>query len=379
MDFEPTSEQLLVRDMARDFARREIMPVAAQVDRDARFPAEIVRKLAEHGLMGVNVREEYGGAQAGPVAYVLALAEIAYACASTAVTTSVTNMVAEIIQQYGTEAQRRAHIPRITSGEYSAGAFGLSEAGAGSDPGAMKTVARRDGDHWVIDGEKAWITSAPYSGVLVVWARTGGPGAKGISAFLVEPSAPGFSVGRHEEKMGLRGSHTTSLIFDGCRVPADALLGEEGQGFRIAMTALDGGRLGISAQALGIARAALDEATAYAKERHQFGRPIKDFQAIQWMLADAASEWDGAWLLLLRAAWLKERGRPFSREASMAKVYATEKANAICARCFQIHGGYGYTKEFPIERHLRDVRVTTIYEGTSEIQRIVISRSLLQD
>lgn len=378
MQFEPTPEQLLVRDMARDFARREILPVAAALDRDGRFPAEILARLAGIGMMGVNVREEYGGAQAGPVAYVMALAEIASACASTAVTMSVTNMVAEVIQQFGTEEQRRRHIPRITSGEYAAGAFGLSEPGAGSDPGSMTTTARRDGDGWILNGQKAWITSGDRAGVIVVWARTGGPGTGGLSAFLVEPGTPGFEAGRHEDKMGLRASTTVSLHFDNCRLPAGALLGEENRGFRIAMMALDGGRLGISAQALGIARAAIEETTAYAKERRQFGRPIADFQAIQWMLADCVAEWDAAWLLLLRAAWLKEQGRPFSREASMAKVYATERANAICARCFQIHGGYGYVKEYPIERHLRDVRVTTIYEGTSEVQRVVISRAVLK-
>jgi len=378
MHFEPTPEQLLVRDMARDFACREVLPVAAALDRDGRFPAEILARLAGLGLMGVNIREEYGGAQAGPVAYVMALAEIASACASTAVVMSVTNMVAEVIQQFGTEEQRRRYIPRITSGAYAAAAFGLSEPGAGSDPGSMTTTARRDGDGWVLHGQKAWITSGDRAGVLVVWARTGGPGTGGLSAFLVEPGTPGFEVGRHEDKMGLRASSTVSLHFDNCRLPAEALLGEENRGFPIAMMALDGGRLGISAQALGIARAAIEEATAYAKERRQFGRPIADFQAIQWMLADCVAEWDAAWLLLLRAAWLKEQGRPFSREASMAKVYATERANAICARCFQIHGGYGYVKEYPIERHLRDVRVTTIYEGTSEVQRIVISRSVLK-
>jgi alkylation response protein AidB-like acyl-CoA dehydrogenase len=242
----------------------------------------------------------------------------------------------------------------------------------------MKTTAQRDGDSWVLDGEKAWITSGAQAGVFVVWARTGGAGTAGISAFLVEPGVPGFTVGRHEDKLGLRASSTVSLHFEGCRIPASALLGEPNRGFRIAMMALDGGRLGIAAQSLGISRSALEEATAYAKERKQFGRPIAEFQAIQWMLADCATQWDAAYLLLLRAAWLKEQGRPFSREASMAKLYASERANEICARCFQIHGGYGYVKEFPIERHLRDVRVTTIYEGTSEVQRMVISRSVLR-
>jgi alkylation response protein AidB-like acyl-CoA dehydrogenase len=378
MQFDPTPEQLLIRDMARDFARREILPVAAQLDREERFPSDIVRQLAEIGLMGVNVREEYGGAQAGPVAYVLALTEIAAACASTSVTMGVTNMVAEVIQQFGTEEQRKKYIPRITSGAFPCASFALSEPGAGSDPGAMKTTAKRDGDSWVLNGEKAWITSGAQAGVFVLWARTGGEGTAGISTFLVEPGTAGFSIGRHEDKLGLRASSTVALHFEDCRIPAAALLGEQSRGFRIAMMALDGGRLGISAQSLGIARAALEEATAYAKERKQFGRPIAEFQAIQWMLADCATEWEAAWALLLRAAWLKEAGRPFAKEASMAKVFASEHANAICARCFQIHGGYGYVKEVPIERHLRDVRVTTIYEGTSEVQRLVISRALLK-
>ena len=378
MDWDPTPEQLMVRDMARDFARREILPVAAALDREARFPSEIVRQLAEIGLMGVNVREEYGGAQAGSLAYVLAIQEIAAACAATSVTMGVTNMVAEVIQEFGTEAQRRRYIPEITSGRFACGSFALSEAGAGSDAGSMKTTARRDGERWVINGEKAWITSGPRAGVFVLWARTGGEGTAGISAFLVEPGAPGFSIGRHEDKLGLRASETVSLIFEDCRIPADALLGELNRGFRIAMMALDGGRLGIASQSLGISRAAIEEATAYAKERKQFGRPIADFQAIQWMLADCATEWEAGHLLLLRAAWLKDQGRPISKEASMAKVFASEKANVICARCFQIHGGYGFVKEYPIERHLRDVRVTTIYEGTSEVQRLVISRQLLK-
>ena len=377
MHLEPTPEQLMIRDMARDFAKREIFPVAAQLDKEARFPAEIVRQLAEIGLMGVNVREEYGGAQAGTVSYVLALLEIAAGCASTSVTMGVTNMVAEVIQEFGTEGQRRKYIPRITGGK-SLASFALSETGAGSDPGSMKTTARRDGDAWVLDGEKAWITTGAQAGVFVVWARTGGPGTSGISTFLVEPGTPGFSVGRHEDKLGLRASSTVTLNFDGCRIPADALLGEPNRGFRIAMMALDGGRLGISAQSLGISRAAIEEATAYAKDRKQFGKSISEFQAIQWMLADCATEWDAAYMLLLRAAWMKDAGKPFAREASMAKVFASEHANAICARCFQIHGGYGFVKDYPIERHLRDVRVTTIYEGTSEIQRLVISRSLLR-
>jgi alkylation response protein AidB-like acyl-CoA dehydrogenase len=257
----------------------------------------------------------------------------------------------------------------------------LSESGAGSDPGSLRTTARRDSDSWVLNGEKMWITSGDKAGVIVVWARTGAPdthpGTRGISCFLVEPGTPGFSVGKHEDKMGIRGSTTVSLLFDECRIPASALLGEENRGFRIAMMALDGGRLGIASQSIGIATASLEETIAYVKERKQFGHPIADFQAIQWQLADSRTEIDAARMLTLRAAWLKENGRPFSAEASMAKVFASETAVRVCNRCVQMHGGYGFTKEYGVERHLRDCRVTTIYEGTSEIQRTVISRAVL--
>ena len=381
MDFALGETQVMVQRAARDYATRVIAPAAAAIDREERFPAEILKGLAELGLMAVNVPEDLGGAGAGAVAYALAMQEVARACASTAVTMAVTNMVGEVIARFGTDAQRRAYVPKLASGAYAAGAFALSEPEAGSDPGAMRTTARRDGDGWVLDGQKQWITSGAHAGVLVVWARTGDrerlPGTRGISCFLVEGGTPGLKVGRAEDKMGLRGSNTVPLTFDGCRVPASALLGEENGGFKIAMMALDGGRIGISCQALGIARAALEESVAYARERRQFDRAISEFQATQWKLADMAVEIDAAHLLALRAAWLKEHGRPFSREASMAKVFATEAANRVCNRAVQIHGGYGYTREFAAERHLRDARVTTIYEGTSEVQRIVIARSTL--
>lgn len=381
MHFEINESQSLIQRTARDFAQRRIAPEAAAIDRDGRFPSDILRELAELGLMGVNVPEDLGGAQAGPVAYVLAMTEIARACASTAVTMSVTNMVAEVITRFGTDDQKQCYVPKLCSGEFAAGSFALSETGAGSDPGALRTTARREGDTWILNGEKMWITSGDRAGVLIVWARTGPlathPGTKGVSCFLVEPGTPGFSVGKHEDKMGIRGSTTVSLLFDECTVPSSALLGEENRGFRIAMMALDGGRLGISSQAIGIASAALDETVAYVKERKQFGRAIGDFQAIQWQLADSRTELDAAKMLALRAAWLKENGRPFSTEASMAKVFASETAVRVCNRCVQMHGGYGFTKDFGVERHLRDCRVTTIYEGTSEIQRMVISRAVL--
>ncbi len=311
------------------------------------------------------------------MAYSLAMTEIARACASTAVTMAVTNMVAEVIAKFGSEAQKERYVPRLVAGEIGPGAFALSEPEAGSDPGSMRTTAERVPGGFVLRGQKQWITSGGRAGVLVVWAMTGGPGTRGISTFLVERGTPGMKPGKHEDKLGLRASETVPITFDDCRVPEDALLGQEGQGFRVAMMALDGGRIGIASQAIGIATAALEEATAYAKERKQFGRPIADFQAIQWMLADSATELDAARLLTLRAATLKEAHRPFTREASMAKLYASEAANRVCNRAVQVHGGYGYVRDFAAERHLRDVRATTIYEGTSEIQRTVIARSVL--
>jgi alkylation response protein AidB-like acyl-CoA dehydrogenase len=379
MIFEPNETQRMVQKAARDYATRVIAPEAAAIDREERFPRAILKGLADLGLMAVAVPEELGGAGAGAVSYALAMQEVARACASTADTMAVTNMVGEVIAAFGTDAQKKAYNPKLASGEWAAGSFALSEPEAGSDPGSMRTTATRDGDSWIIDGPKQWITSGPQAGVMVVWARTGDreslPGTRGISCFLVEGGTPGLKIGRAEDKMGLRGSSTVSLSFESCRVPSSALLGELNGGFKIAMMALDGGRIGISCQALGIARAALAESISYSKERKQFDRPISDFQATQWKLADMQTELDAAHLLAMRAAWMKENRRPFSREASMAKLFATEAANRICNKAVQIHGGYGYTREFAAERHLRDVRVTTIYEGTSEVQRIVIARS----
>jgi alkylation response protein AidB-like acyl-CoA dehydrogenase len=378
MDFEPNETQALIQKEARAYVERVLKPVAGELDRDERFPFEILKGLAELGMMGVNIPAALGGAEAGVVAYSLAMQEVARGCASTAVTMAVTNMVAEVITKFGTEAQRERHVPKLTSGEYAAGAFALSEPEAGSDPGAMRTTAERTANGWVLRGQKQWITSGAHAGVVVVWARTGGPGTKGISCFLVEGGTPGMKAGKHEDKLGLRASNTVPLTFDECEVPADALFGVENEGFKIAMMALDGGRIGIASQAIGIATAALEEATDYAKQRRQFGKAIGEFQAIQWMLADSKVELDAARVLALRAAYLKETGAPFSREAAMAKLYASEAANRICNRVVQIHGGYGYVRDFPAERHLRDVRVTTIYEGTSEVQRTVIARAALR-
>lgn len=381
MDLELNETQRAVQHTAREFAERVIKPQAADIDRHERFPAEIIKGLGELGLLAVNVPAEYGGAEAGVVSYALAMQEVARACASTAVTMAVTNMVGEVVARYGTDAQKERVCNKLASAEWLAGAFALSEPDAGSDPGGMRTTARREGNEWVIDGAKMWITSGAHAGVFVVWARTGDPathkGTRGISCFLVEGGTPGLRVGRAEDKMGLRGSNTVALEFDGCRVPESALLGELNGGFKIAMMALDGGRIGISAQAIGIARAALEESVQYAHDRKQFGKPIGDFQAIKWKLADMKTELDAAHLLNMRAAWMKDQGVPFSREASMAKVFASEAAVKICNEAVQIHGGYGYTREFAAERHLRDVRVTMIYEGTSEVQRIVIARSVL--
>ena len=377
MDLELNETQQLIADSARDFAARVVAPRAAELDKTGAFPTETVRGLAEQGLLGVNLASRWGGAEAGVVSYALAMTEIAKACASTAVTMAVTNMVGEVVQAFGSEAQREEHLPKLTSGEYLTGAFALSEPGAGSDAAALTTVAKKTDDGWVIDGQKQWITNGGYAGLFVVRARTGGPGAKGISTFLVKKGTPGLTIGRPENKHGLRGSNTVPLTFDECRVPQSALLGEEGMGFRVAMMALDGGRIGISAQAIGIGTAALEAAVAYAKDRQAFGRPIADFQAIQWMLADSRTELEAARLLCLRAATLKERGAAFTREASISKLFSSEAANRVCNRAVQIHGGYGYTREFPVERYLRDVRITTIYEGTSEIQRMVIARSVL--
>jgi alkylation response protein AidB-like acyl-CoA dehydrogenase len=382
MELELNETQRMVQGAARDYATRAIMPEAAAIDREERFPRAILKGLADLGLMAVNVPEELGGSGAGAVSYALAMQEIARACALTAVTMAVTNMVGEVIAAFGSDEQKKKYNPRLASGEYAAGAFALSEPGAGSDPGSMRTTARREADgSWIIDGEKQWITSGAHAGVMVVWARTGDreklPGTRGISCFLVEGGTPGLKIGKAEDKMGIRGSNTVGLSFEGCRVPASALLGQENGGFKIAMMALDGGRIGIASQALGIAEAALEKSIAYAKERKAFGGAIADKQAIQWMIADGRTDLDAARLLTMRAAWLKEHEQPFSQQAAMAKLWSSEAAGRVCDRAVQIQGGYGYVKEYDAERHLRDVRVTTIYEGTSEVQRIVIARSVL--
>jgi len=378
-----TEEQKLIQQTAREFAEAELAPVAADLDRggDRRIFLANLKKLAELGFMGLNVREEYGGSEAGVIAFSVALTEIGKACASTAVTLSVSNMVCEVIQAVGNEAQRRDYIPKICSGTYLAGAFALTETGAGSDPAGMTTSAVLDGDQWLLNGSKIFITSAPYAGVFIVWAVTDKSAlkGKGISCFLVESDAPGLTIGKQEEKMGQHASATNELLFQDCRIPKSALLGKLNDGFRIAVGELAGGRIGIGSLALGIGQAALEAATRYALERKQFDRPIADFQAIQWKLADCATDLEAARLLLMNAAFKKEQERSFSKEASMAKLFASEAANRTCYEALQIFGGYGYTVDFPIERYSRDVRITTIYEGTSEIQRLIIARELLRN
>jgi len=380
MDFEPTETQRAVAEMARSFAESRVAPAAAENDRRGRFPEELVRELGGLGLLAVNVPAAYGGSEAGAVAYALALTEIAAADCSLAVTMAVTNMVAETIARCGTEAQKKRYLPRLASAEWLAGSFALSEPQSGSDAGALRCRAQRRGSSFVLNGEKQWISSGDRAGVLVVWARTGEEkGGRGLSAFLVEGGTKGLGIGRHEDKMGLRASTTVTLTFEDCEVPAEALLGAEGEGFRIALSSLDGGRIGIGAQATGAMRAALEASVRYARERQAFGRPIGEFQAVAFALADMRTAHDAARLLTLRAAALKDSGRPFTKEAAMAKLFASEAVQAVASKAVQIHGGYGYLDAFPVERIFRDVRVQTIYEGTSEIQRAVIAREILSD
>ncbi|MFT5334096.1 MAG: alkylation response protein AidB-like acyl-CoA dehydrogenase [Halioglobus sp.] len=386
MNLNLSEEQGAVVEMARKFAQSELAPVAARLDHGNNAEADRslflknLRGLAELGFMGMNVQAEYGGCEAGTVAFSLAITEIAKACASTAVTMSVTNMVGEVIQTIASEEQKQAYLPRLCSGEYPAGGFCLSEAGAGSDPAGMKTRAARDADAWVLNGTKMWISSAEYAGLFVVWAVTD-PDArkgKGISCFLVEADTPGITIAKAEDKMGQHASSTNQVIFENCRVPESALMGKLNDGFRIAVSELAGGRIGVGSLALGIGLAAMDYALQYTTEREQFGATISSMQGPQWMMADAYTQLEASRLLLMSAASNKECGIPFSMQASMAKLHATETANQVCYTAIQLTGGIGYTKDVPLERFARDARVTSIYEGTSEVQRLIIARELLQ-
>ena len=378
MAYQLNEEQRMIRAMVRDFARESILPTAAERDRTGEFPAENLRKMGELGLMGMNVPPEYNGAGVDTVSYSLAMQEIAYACASTAVVMSVHNSVAcGPIYLFGSDYLKEHYLKVLSTGE-KIGSFALTEPGAGSDPVSQKTRAVRDGDSYVINGTKMFITSGKNSDLTVVTGYTDRDKKhRGISAFVVDKGTPGFSVGKEEKKMGLRASDTVELIFEDCRVPAENLLGHEGDGFRIAMASLDGGRIGIASQSVGVAQAALDAAVNYAKERVQFGKTISQFQGIRWMIADMATQIEAARLLTFNAAAMRDLGENFSSAASMAKVFASEMANRVAYNALQIHGGYGYIEEFPVERYYRDVRVFTIYEGTSEIQRRVIANHVI--
>jgi len=377
MDFELTAEQREIQRLAREVAEAEIAPNAGAWDREHRFPDELYPRLAELGLMGVCVPEELGGAGADFLSYVLVLEELSRADAGVGVTVAVHTSAATLpILAFGTDDQRARFVPPLARGEV-LGAFALTEPGSGSDAGSLRTVAEPDGEGWVLTGSKQWITNGSRAGTFVLFARTdpATAGARGVSCFVLD--AEHVRITREEEKLGLNSSTTSDLVLEGARVERDRLLHEEGRGFRVAMATLDGGRIGIAAQALGIAQAAFDVASAYAREREQFGRPIGQFQAIQWKLADMATELDAARLLTYRAAWLKQEGRPHAAEGAKAKLFASESARRQTAEAIQILGGYGYTKEFPVERYYRDAKITEIYEGTSEIQRLVIARSIL--
>jgi butyryl-CoA dehydrogenase len=372
--FELNEQQRMIRDMARAFAAREIAPIAASIDEHERFPSEVVRKMGELGFMGMNVAEEFGGAGLDSLCYVLAMEEISKACASCGVIMSVNNsLVCWPLEKYGTPEQKQKWLTLLASGQ-KLGAYCLSEPGAGTDAAAQATTARQDGDHWVLNGMKNFITNGANADILIVFAQTDAAAKhKGIRAFIVETTSPGFSVIRKEDKMGIRASDTAQLAFDNVRVPNDQVLGGEGTGFKVAMSTLDGGRIGIASQALGISAAAYEAALAYSKERHQFGVPIATFQAIQWKIADMATRLDAARLLTYRAAWTKDQGTRYSGEAAMAKLYASEASHFITNEAVQIFGGNGYSKEYPVERHFRDAKITEIYEGTSEAQRMVIA------
>jgi len=378
MNFELTPEQQMVQAMAREFAQSEIRPIAAEIDREARFPHETVKRMGELGLMGMAVPERWGGAGADTVSYVVALEEIAKACASHAVIMSVNNsLYGDPVLKFGGDAQRARFLEPVAAG-HASGCFALTEPQAGSDASNQATSARRDGDHYVVTGRKLFITNGREAAFALLFVQTDrDAGHRGISALLVEKGTPGFSVSKTEDKLGIRASDTAELVFEECRVPVANRLGEEGQGFRIALTAIDGGRIGIGAQAVGIAAGAYERAVAYARERKAFGVPIGQHQMVQWMLADMATAIDGARLLCLRAATLKDRGRPFTREAAMAKLFSAEMAMKVTTDAIQVHGGYGFIKDYEVERYFRDAKITALYEGTSQIQKLVIAREML--
>ncbi|MBS3755174.1 MAG: acyl-CoA dehydrogenase family protein [Desulfobacterales bacterium] len=375
-----TREQQMIQKTAREFARRDLAALAAERDKNHEYPAESLKKMGELGLLGMLVPEQYGGEELGTVSYVLAMTEVAYACAATAVIMSVHNSICcGSLLRFGTEDQKQKYLKPMTAGDIIC-SFALSEPEAGSDPASMQTTAEKDGDSYILNGTKRWITGGATSKLFIVLARTDPEaGHKGISAFLVTRDMEGFATGRLEDKMGQCASDTTDLLFTNCRVPVDHLLGNEGEGFIVAMSGLDDGRIGIAALSLGLGQAALDQAVDYARQRVQFGRPIAQNQGLRWMIADMATDVEAARQLVLNAADKKDQGERCSKEISMAKLYASEMANRVTGQALQVHGGYGYTKEFPVERLYRDARVLTIYEGTSEIQKMVIANEVLGD
>jgi alkylation response protein AidB-like acyl-CoA dehydrogenase len=380
MDFDLTAEQKMLKSMLRDFVSRELEPVAARIDRTAQFPAEEIRKMAGLGLFGLTIPEKYGGGGKGMVDLCIAIEEISRASAAIDDYLRISLSLAVVpIMMYGTEAQKKKYLTPHASGEKLA-CFALTEADAGSDPAGMNTTAVRKKDGYVINGNKLFISIGEQAGIVVIFATVDRSlKRRGITAFVMDKNTPGLSVGKHEDKMGLLGFSTTELIFDNCFVPEKNRLGEEGQGFRIALDALDVSRVTVGAEAVGISQAAFETALSYARERQQFGQPIIDFQAIQWMLADMATRIDAARLLTYRAAFLSDQGRSFIKEAAMAKVYASEVSGFVTSKALQIHGGYGYTKDYPLERYFRDAKITEIYEGTSEMMRMTIARSLMRE
>ena len=379
MDFHLTREQEMVRKMYREFAENEVKPLAEELDEEERFPMETVEKMGKLGMMGIYFPKKYGGAGGDVLSYAMCVEELSKVCGTTGVIVSAhTSLCCAPIYEHGTEEQKMKYLPDLLSGK-KIGAFGLTEPNAGTDASRQKTTAVKKGDHYVLNGSKCFITNAGEAEIYVVMAMTDKEkGNHGISAFIVEDGFEGFSIGKHEKKMGIRGSATASLVFEDCIVPAENLLGEEGQGFKVAMHTLDGGRIGIAAQALGIAEGALNEAIAYVKMREQFGKPLSAFQNTQFVIANLANQIEAAKLLVYRAAWAKDNHLPYSVESAHAKLYAAETAMRVTTECVQLLGGYGYTREYPVERMMRDAKITQIYEGTSEVQRMVISRSLLR-
>ena len=379
MNFTLTKEQELVRQMVRDFAVNEVKPIAAEIDVTERFPMENVKKMGELGMMGIPFPTEFGGAGGDVLSYILAVEELSKVCATTGVILSAhTSLCASLINENGTPEQKEKYLRDLCTGN-KIGAFGLTEPGAGTDAAGQQTTAVLDGDNYILNGSKIFITNGGVADTFIVFAMTDkSKGTKGISAFIVEKGFPGFSIGKKEEKLGIRASSTTELIFENCVVPKENLIGREGKGFGIAMKTLDGGRIGIAAQALGIAEGAYEESVKYMKERKQFGRPLSAFQGLQWMIAEMETKIEAAKLLVYKAAWLKQNKQPYSIDAARAKLYAAEVAMDVTTKAVQLFGGYGYTKEYPVERMMRDAKITEIYEGTSEVQKMVISGSLLK-